>query len=112
MTKKNKQEPIIVVGDDGLPEPVIQKGHEVRKFECSCPICHYNECKLQLTAKGTYLVKCSECKIILYLNSDISITLFRGYQNLFANEPEVQENLINAVVDYAPDNTTVPLKNP
>ena len=95
----------VILGPDGLPEPDLDttiQEHFKKTFACFCPICHYPEAKLQLTKKGTYYVQCKECKIVLYLNHNISISLFRGMQQLFTNSPEVKEQLSNSIVESIP----------
>lgn len=98
----------VIIGEDGLPEPQIERNmddHFKKTFFCFCPICQYNDGKLQLTKKGTYFFQCKECKIVLYLNDSISISLFRGIQNLFLDEPEVREHLMEAIIHKIPPDT-------
>jgi hypothetical protein len=109
MTKKKdgttkpipKQTIPIVIDQDGFPVPKIETPVH-RRFECICPICQFGGAKLQLTTKGTYLVQCNECKMILYLNHSISISLFRGMQRFFEDNPDLKEILTKAIVENAP----------
>jgi len=95
----------IMVGEDGLPVPQLEEtieDHFKKQFLCICPICHSQEAKLQLTQKGTYYIQCKECKIVLYLNHNISISLFRGLQNLFKSEPDILHSFTQAIIENAP----------
>lgn len=98
----------IMVGEDGLPLPQLEEtieDHFKKTFLCICPICHSSEAKLQLTQKGSYYVQCKECKIVLYLNHNLSISLFRGLQNLFKSEPDILQNFTEAIIEHAPKDT-------
>lgn len=91
----------IVIDKDGFPVPKIETPVQ-RRFECICPICQHNGAKLQLTQKGTYLVQCNECKMIMYLNHSISIALFRGLQKFYEENPDLKAAMIQAIVENAP----------
>jgi hypothetical protein len=91
----------IVIGSDGFPVPKIESP-TIRRFECTCPICLQEHATLQLTQKGTYLVQCSECKTILYLNSPVSMSLFRGLQKFYDVNPDIKEVMTMAIVENAP----------
>lgn len=91
----------ITIGPDGFPVPKIE-APTIRRFECICPICLQEHAVLQLTQKGTYLVQCSECKTILYLNSPVSMSLFRGVQKFYTINPQVKEVMAMSIVENAP----------
>ncbi len=91
----------IVIGADGFPIPKLETP-TIRRFECICPICLQEHATLQLTQKGTYLVQCSECKTILYLNSPVSMSLFRGLQKFYDVSPDIKEVMAVAIVENAP----------
>lgn len=99
--EKEKKILPIVIAKDGFPVPQIESPIQ-RRFECICPICQFSGAKLQLTTKGTYLVQCNECKMILYLNHSISISLFRGFQKFLEENSDLKEILIKAIVENAP----------
>jgi hypothetical protein len=100
-TEKEKKILPIVIAADGFPVPQIESPIQ-RRFECICPVCQFNGAKLQLTTKGTYLVQCNECKMILYLNHSISISLFRGLQKFLEENSDLKDILIKAIVENAP----------
>lgn len=104
-TKPKKEEPKvtipIVIGADGFPVPKIETPVH-RRFECICPICQHTGAKLQLTQKGTYLVQCNECKMIMYLNHSVSIALFRGLQKFYEENPDLKDVMTRAIVEGAP----------
>lgn len=106
-TTKNphKQTIPIIIDQDGFPIPKIETPVQ-RRFECICPICQFAGAKLQLTTKGTYLVQCNECKMILYLNHSISISLFRGMQKFFEDNPDLKDILTKAIVENAPTSSS------
>jgi hypothetical protein len=91
----------IVIGSDGFPIPKIE-APTIRRFECICPICLQEHASLQLTQKGTYLVQCAECKTILYLNSPVSMSLFRGLQKFYEDNPDIKNVMTVALVENAP----------
>ncbi len=94
----------IVIGEDGFPIPIKlnEPKPQPKKFQCICPICHNRDAKLQVTKKSTYLLQCLECKIVLYMNHAISMSLFRGLQKFFEKNPELMETISHAIVENAP----------
>jgi len=106
VTTKPKKEDVkviipITIGTDGFPVPKIETPVN-RRFECICPICQHTGAKLQLTQKGTYLVQCNECKMIMYLNHSVSIALFRGLQKFYEENPDLKDVMTRAIVENAP----------
>ena len=64
--------------------------------------CFSPAAKASLTSKGTYKVGCANCNCIVFLNDEISINLWRGWQGLLKSSPEIRELLVTQISNHVP----------
>ena len=92
----------IRIGEDGFPIPDDTKRVQ-NKFLCICPICQGANAHVKLAKSVNYVVRCPSCSIMLYLNDNLSVNLFRGMQAYFNAHPEKQVEHTRNIVAFAPD---------
>jgi hypothetical protein len=52
---------------------------------------------------GNWQIKCGHCMIVLFLNSTMSMNLFRGMQTFFNDNPQHQITHTEGIVRNAPN---------
>ena len=100
MVKKSMLEGDSVrLGADGFP---VTAPGKTKRFRAACVICFSLTAKASLTSKGTYKVGCPNCNSITFLNDEVSVNLWRGWQGLLKSSPEIRELLVNQISTHVP----------
>jgi len=94
-----------IIGEDGFPIPE-KKTDRKGSFICICAICMGANATMKVAKTGNWIVRCYNCKTLMYLNDVTSINLFRGLQTFLEQNPEHQITHTTGILTHAPDEGT------
>ena len=90
------------IGEDGYPVPEESRKNPERFF-CMCMVCLDANANLSISKNKNWLIRCTSCNSITYLNSKTSRNLFRGFQKVFTENQQYREDHISNIVLNTPE---------